>query len=160
MRTLFRCVRDLLAAGNKCTVAQIVSTSGSSPRSAGTRMIVPSSGRPFGTVGGGALEARAAEIARDVLHTGEVVLEIFVLDAEKAGDPGMICGGTAELLVYRLEAADPDALSLYREAATVLETRIRARLVTRIPRKGERDRIAQWLIREDGSVIGLSLIHI
>ncbi|NPU85156.1 MAG: XdhC family protein [Syntrophaceae bacterium] len=154
MRTPFRCIRDLLADGTGCAVAQIISTRGSAPRAAGTRMIVPIAGRPVGTVGGGILEARAAEIARGVLETGEAVLETFVLEAEKAGDAGMMCGGTVELLVYRLEAADPDTLSLYREAAAILESRGRARLVTRLPGGTAGGRIAQWLIRVDGSVLG------
>ncbi len=154
MRTPFRCIRDLLVAGTGCAVAQIVSTRGSAPRAAGTRMIVPSAGRPSGTVGGGVLEARVEEIARSVLETGEAVLETFVLEVEKAGDPGMMCGGTAEMMVYRLEAADPDALSLYREAATVLDGRGRARFITRLPGGTAGGRIAQWLIREDGSVLG------
>lgn len=152
MKTHFHSIRDFLEGGTDCAVAQIVSARGSAPRSPGTRMIVPAGGDSLGTIGGGPLEARVQEIAVGVLCAGEAVMESFVLTARDAADLGMLCGGSVEVLICRLEAGDPQARDLYREAAALLDGRGGARLVTRIP--GGPERVVQWLVRDDGSVVG------
>lgn len=56
-------------------------------------MILTDQGRLFGTVGGGAIEHRAVEDAKDVLRTRENRLEIYNL-----AKLGMKCGGEVTLL--------------------------------------------------------------
>lgn len=152
MKTPFHSICDLLEGGTDCVAAQILSTLGSVPRSAGSRMIFPAGDSSIGTIGGGTLEARVLEIATGVLCTGEAKVESFVLTTKNAADLGMLCGGSLEMLIFRIEARDEEARALYRGAAAILDGSGEARFITRIP--GENDRLAQWLARNDGTVLG------
>ena len=85
-------------------LATIVSKEGSSPRAAGTRMIVYEGGGITGTIGGGLAEARVTERAEAMLAAnkkGPVRPALMYVDMSgnqiKEGD--MICGGAIEVLL-------------------------------------------------------------
>ncbi|CUH33501.1 xanthine dehydrogenase accessory protein XdhC [Jannaschia seosinensis] len=72
---------------------------GSVPRGAGTAMLVWEDGFT-GTIGGGALEWRALEVARDVLRGGHTRVERVPLGPAL----GQCCGGAVTLVVERIAA--------------------------------------------------------
>lgn len=72
---------------------------GSAPRGAGTSMLVWKGGLA-GTIGGGALEWRALEVARAVLHDGRPRVERMPLGPAL----GQCCGGAVTLVLERLDA--------------------------------------------------------
>ncbi len=77
----------------------VLSTRGSTPREAGARMIVWADGRTLGSIGGGCVEARAAQIARDVALQGGWSRCHCDLTADAAAEEGMACGGVMDLLI-------------------------------------------------------------
>jgi xanthine dehydrogenase accessory factor len=95
---------ELLEGGETLVLVTIVSAGAGTPGKTGFKMVVTRSGTLYGTVGGGALEARAVEEARGVLEGGEGGLREYDLSAL-----GMKCGGRARLL-YELLEARPDFL--------------------------------------------------
>lgn len=88
---------SLKAQGVPFVVATVIGTRGSTPRKVGAKMVVARDGRTFGTVGGGAVESRVIERAREVLRTPEVVRFEWRLASEDAG--AMHCGGAMEFLL-------------------------------------------------------------
>ncbi len=70
----------------------VVRAEGSSPARSGFKMIVDSEGNLHGTVGGGALEYKAVETAKQCLQNKTNILEHYNL-----ADIGMECGGAAEI---------------------------------------------------------------
>ncbi|MEL6406098.1 MAG: XdhC family protein [Chloroflexota bacterium] len=76
----------------------VISTTGSMPRHAGSKMLVYSDGRIVGTVGGGAMEARVIAVAQETIQNGNATTEKYTLNSIDAGDPG-ICGGSATLFI-------------------------------------------------------------
>ncbi|MHB1845298.1 MAG: xanthine dehydrogenase accessory protein XdhC [Deltaproteobacteria bacterium] len=82
-----------------CTV---VESSGSVPQRAGARLVLAASGRMAGTIGGGAVEARALDAARELLVTGGERLVTLHLTR----DLGMCCGGSLTLFLQTLEPAE------------------------------------------------------
>ncbi|MEP7154344.1 MAG: xanthine dehydrogenase accessory protein XdhC [Betaproteobacteria bacterium] len=91
----------------------VASCKGSVPREAGTRMLVTTS-EVCGTIGGGHLEFKAIEIARDMLDSGgTLALQRFPLGASL----GQCCGGLVNLL---FEPVSPDA-AWVRQAMAFLE---------------------------------------
>ena len=80
-------------------LATIVSRHGSTPRTAGTRMLITGGGEIYGTVGGGLLEARVIEKASDVLKEGRPAALEFDLGKEDVSSMDMICGGRLEVLL-------------------------------------------------------------
>ena len=88
-------LRCLLASDGRAALVTLASVRGSTPRDAGTKMIVtPSATR--GTIGGGHLEFDAIRIAREALagSGGSAWLARFPLAARL----GQCCGGVATLL--------------------------------------------------------------
>lgn len=93
-------LRQLAAAVEEArpvVLATVVDTRRSTPRHAGTKMLVYRDGSSTGTIGGGLLESRVTEAAAASLRDGRPrMLEYSLVDPAR-GDPG-ICGG--EVKVY------------------------------------------------------------
>ncbi len=82
-------------------MATIVKAVGSTPRSAGARMIIYADGRAVGTIGGGCGEAEVRQAALDVLDTG--VPRLVHVDLRGFyGDDYEVCGGRLEVFVEPL----------------------------------------------------------
>lgn len=74
-----------------------VGGSGSVPRKTCAHMLVTADGRLCGTVGGGAVEGRAIDLAKMLLAEKRSCAETFVLTENDAQNLGMICGGKVTL---------------------------------------------------------------
>ena len=59
MKALFEELSNVLAKGEEAVLVTIIASSGSTPRGAGSRMLVKKDGTIKGTVGGGAVEYQA-----------------------------------------------------------------------------------------------------
>ncbi|EJL04762.1 MULTISPECIES: xanthine dehydrogenase accessory protein XdhC [Pseudomonas] len=86
---------DLQDRGEPCVLVTIIEELGSTPRNAGSKMVI-STRQIFDTIGGGHLEYKAMEIARQMLASGQQTthLERFSLGASL----GQCCGGVTVLL--------------------------------------------------------------
>ncbi|TQV70244.1 xanthine dehydrogenase accessory protein XdhC [Denitrobaculum tricleocarpae] len=109
-------LKRLAIAGEPVILVTVTSVKGSTPREAGTKMVVTAEDF-HGTIGGGHLEYRCLEIARDILQKkpdGRArQRESFPLGPAL----GQCCGGHAEVLFEAVLAEDveglaPDAHSL------------------------------------------------
>ena len=81
--------------GEPCVLVTIIEERGSTPRNAGSKMVV-SAERLYDTIGGGHLEYKSLQIAREMLASGtrEPRLERFALGASL----GQCCGGATVIL--------------------------------------------------------------
>lgn len=84
-----------LSAGENFVLVTIVGAQGSTPRAAGTKMLVLASGAE-GSIGGGRLEHRATALARQMLATGSPPFQIkrYSLGPEL----NQCCGGNVQLM--------------------------------------------------------------
>ena len=121
MKTLFAIMKQNLEAGEPLALATVVDADGSTPRGAGARMLVGRSGLLWGTVGGGAVEHRCLEYAKEVLESGISREEEFSLTPNDLHDLGMVCGGRAQILLQYIPAADGHTLSAVERAMPILE---------------------------------------
>lgn len=85
-------------------LATIVSKRGSSPRAAGTRMLIMEGGGIAGTIGGGQAEARVIERASEMIEASKnepqrPVMIYVDMTGQQVLDEGMICGGAVEVLL-------------------------------------------------------------
>jgi xanthine dehydrogenase accessory factor len=90
-------------AGEKVALATVIETWGSSPRPAGSRMAVTTSGKISGSVSGGCIEAAVAEAALDTLQTGRPKLLEFGVTDQMAWEVGLACGGRVNVFVEPIE---------------------------------------------------------
>jgi xanthine dehydrogenase accessory factor len=94
---------EAVRAGTPAAFVTITSVGGSAPRHPGARMFVAATGEAIGTIGGGALEHRLIEVARDVATSGTP--RKLVIDTVR--DLGMCCGGQVEAYVEPLAVRAP-----------------------------------------------------
>ncbi len=108
----------LLDEGRPFVLATIVSRHGSTPRTAGTRMIVTADGRIRGTIGGGLVEAKVIEAAGGVLRSKRPRVMPFDLTRSEVAAMDMICGGRLEVLLECVAPGSPaeGALRGWRDA--------------------------------------------
>jgi len=99
-----------LAEGTPVVSATIVTHEGSTPRSAGSKMIVRPGGEMRGTVGGGLVEARVLEAAARVLADGVPGIMDFDLTGELAAGADMVCGGKLRVFLERIEPGEQAGL--------------------------------------------------
>ncbi|HMN60189.1 MAG TPA: XdhC family protein [Anaerolinea sp.] len=85
--------------GDMFCMAVMIHSSGSTPRSAGSRMLVLRDGAIRGTVGGGKMEAQVIAAAGDVMKSGQARILDFEFSGADAASLDMICGGSARILL-------------------------------------------------------------
>lgn len=89
----------LLSQNQEIVTAVIISQQGSAPRMAGARMLIARDGRIFGTIGGGLLEARTMEAAREIYQDRTCRILSFDLTNKDAAVMEMMCGGRVKVLL-------------------------------------------------------------
>jgi xanthine dehydrogenase accessory factor len=99
-------LQHLLAHGDAAVLVTVARVEGSAPREAGTKMIVTREAARH-TIGGGHLEWKAIETARQVLRDGMRTPHARRLERFALGPSlGQCCGGAVVLAFERLDVAD------------------------------------------------------
>jgi xanthine dehydrogenase accessory factor len=96
--------KDVLEAlaksqNEKMSLVTVISTKGSTPRKAGSKMIVYDSGKVIGTIGGGCAEAKIIKDAALMAGSKNLKIETIDMTGEIAEEEGMVCGGKMTVLI-------------------------------------------------------------
>ena len=155
MKKLYKKLVQLLSAGESVVLATIFHSAGSAPRSAGAKMIICADGSIIGTVGGGRVEAETIELAKKVQAKRQSVIQPFDLTGSDAAGLGMICGGTGEILLDYLDAANDDNRLIYEAILTTMDKAQKAWLMTEVTAQTVAGQTRQQcLVKKDGTIIG------
>ncbi|MDA0840417.1 MAG: XdhC family protein [Planctomycetota bacterium] len=114
MRDLYNQIIELSQAGLKCALCTLVSTRGSTPQTAGAKLLVFPDGKTAGTIGGGCVEAEVRRRALQALDSGVPQLMDFVLDHDFGWDDGLICGGRMDVFVDVLDGLNAEVFLALR----------------------------------------------
>lgn len=117
MIEIFTKLRQQLQSGGSAVLCSIIASSGSAPRGEGAKMAVFPDGSTIGTIGGGAVEYRSAQMALEALKSGSSRTHAFRLSSNEVEDIGMICGGN--VTVY-FQCLRPEHLPLVEEICRLL----------------------------------------
>ncbi len=98
MESIYQALAELEKRGGAGVVCTIMNTHGSTPRHAGSKMLVYPDGQFIGTVGGGEVENRVLQEAKAALEDGKNRVLHYNMSNPQAGDPG-ICGGQLDIFV-------------------------------------------------------------
>ena len=136
MRRVWPEVASLLEAHGACALVTVVNVRGSAPREAGVRMVIGPGDTGFsGTIGGGELEWRVLQAARQALAaaTQSAALDRYSLGPELA----QCCGGSVEVLSEVLVTEQLDVVQALaareRAGPFTVRARIGRRAVDRTP---------------------------
>lgn len=118
---LYQALYDTQRAGQDAALATIIESRGSAPRGPGAKMLVPASGLPTGTIGGGSAEHAAQLAAGQVLRQRHSAFHTFKLHNNEAADLGMICGGEIDVYIQYFSAAQAKTAALLLAALQLQE---------------------------------------
>lgn len=121
MKQLFQKVLETIEKGEDAAVITIIASSGSTPRGAGSRILVRADGSTEGTIGGGAVEHRAVEMAREAIENKISYAHGFVLGREETADLGMICGGNVAVYFQYIDHENHGFKALCRKIVQAFE---------------------------------------
>ena len=122
MKGLFQTLRQCMLDGGDAVLVTVIASSGSTPRGAGARMLVGKNGRLYGTIGGGAIEYKAGQIAEEVLKEKRSFTKGYKLVPKLVEDLGMICGGDVVVYYQYISANDREYQSLVERTQNLLKT--------------------------------------
>jgi xanthine dehydrogenase accessory factor len=93
------------AAGEDVALATVIATRRSAPRPLGSKLAVTGSGRLYGSVSGGCVEADVAEHAKAVLAGERPRIVSYGIEDEDAWTVGLPCGGEIDVFLERFAGA-------------------------------------------------------
>jgi xanthine dehydrogenase accessory factor len=95
------------AEGEEVALATVVATRRSAPRPLGSKLAVTRSGRLYGSVSGGCVEADVAERCQTLFDGERPRLVSYGIADEEAWTVGLPCGGEIDVFIEKFEAAPP-----------------------------------------------------
>ena len=112
MKKLFEIMAESLTKDEDVVLVTVIAGSGSTPRGAGARMLVKKNGYTYGTIGGGAVEYKAQQLAAEVLNEKKSFTKGFNLVPNQVADLGMICGGNVVVYFQYIKGKNKDMINL------------------------------------------------
>ncbi|GAA3531555.1 hypothetical protein AFL01nite_17300 [Aeromicrobium flavum] len=119
MLELATTLRTWAAEGRRVAVATLVAVDGSAPRAVGAALAVDDTGRVAGSISGGCVEADLVAECERVLAGGPACMCRYGV-----GDwlePGLMCGGTIDVLISDVAVLDEPAWHQVERAAAGLD---------------------------------------
>lgn len=94
--SIWREIAELEGNHKGAVLCTIIRSQGSTPRHAGSKMLVYSDGSISGSIGGGELESRIISVALESIQSGYSQILEYNMSEPERGDPG-VCGGRVEI---------------------------------------------------------------
>jgi xanthine dehydrogenase accessory factor len=101
--------------GEVFALSTVVKTWNSSPRPAGSSMMVAQSGEVSGSLSGGCVEGAVYEVAQSTLASNECAYNVYGVSDEDAYSVGLTCGGTIEVFTESVSADSDWVTAMLRE---------------------------------------------
>jgi xanthine dehydrogenase accessory factor len=145
---------SLLENGQTAAMGTILTNVGSTPRTAGTKMLIRSDGSLVGTIGGGLVEAEAQKAGLEMIGTTGRKIMDFDLTGADVDRMDLICGGKLTIL---MECLQPSAANreFFSRLLSALKDRSKSYIVTVLgPTDEDTGPVERHLIRADGTGSG------
>jgi xanthine dehydrogenase accessory factor len=153
MIELVRAINAALAQGRPVVAATIVTSEGSTPRTAGSKMLVFKDDAIAGTVGGGLAEGQVIAAGGEVLASGISRLMDFDMTGQADKGADLICGGRMRVFLERL---NPDAATktLFAALEDVLAKGGRGLVLTPLDTQGAQGASGSCLLLPEDALVG------
>ncbi|UCC98479.1 MAG: XdhC family protein [Phycisphaerales bacterium] len=138
---IHRRVLEFIDHGRLFTLALVLSAEGSTPRKAAVRAVIDETGKIYGTLGGGLVEAEAQHRAVEVCQTGRPAVFEMRFQGGGRADDEPICGGSMRILLDPKAAKDRECFARVVEAA---QQRCRGIILTTVRTAGHTEAGCQW----------------
>ncbi|GHU86952.1 hypothetical protein FACS189476_01410 [Spirochaetia bacterium] len=141
MKDMLTAMKKALLEKEALALAVITASSGSTPRGVGAKMLIASSGRIWGTIGGALPEHLAIEEGKKLIAEKKSAVRDYILHPNEAADIGAKCGGELSVFLKYIDPNDSKILSFVDSGLACIDA-------------GE----SSWLIMEigDGGALGIA----
>lgn len=112
MEQIIDLIIKYMKKGEDLVLVTVIVTTGSIPRGAGAKMVVNKDQILAGTIGGGAVEYKAQQLAREALIKEQSFVRTFSLGDSNEKELGMICGGDVSIYFQFLNSENKYFLEL------------------------------------------------
>lgn len=132
MKKIFSELYDELNNGRDAVLVELTSSSGSTPRGAGAKMLIfsdESDKKSIGTIGGGKVEFLCIKAAKNSFSKKNSFIKGYDLSQNDVEDVGMICGGNVEASFKYFSSDD---ISFVKHVLDLINDNASAWLITRI----------------------------
>lgn len=154
MNDIAQVVYEHLAKGEPVVLVKIIHQRGSTPRGAGTQMVVTRDGSHVGTIGGGLMEGTMIAKSLELIDEGSACIVAFDLTQDDVAAMDMICGGDVEVLLDPIAPTQDNVALADRWCQMQRETQSGG-FVTVMQRIGDRiEQIDHGVMAMDGTVYG------
>ena len=121
--------KELIDNNESFAIALVLNANGSTPRKKGARAIITQSGKIYGTIGGGAVESQAQDLAIESCKNNKPVIFDFELQGlDRKGDTP-ICGGKMKILIDPISAQHKN---VFDKIAQAIKQREKSIILTKI----------------------------
>lgn len=149
MVNVFEHMEASLLSQEAVIFSSVVVSSGATPRAEGAHMVVNAGGLLAGTIGGGAVEYRAIEKAKQLLAEKASDFHHYVLNKKDIEELGMICGGNVTVRFLYLPADNRQVLEAVSNALRALTEKRHVSLIS-----GLRGEELIFAVYADGELTG------
>ena len=154
MTLIAETIYQTLTSGENVILATIFSHHGSTPRTAGAKMVIFENHHIEGTIGGGLLEAQVLKAAQKVFKNQGSQILSFDLNAPATVDSmDMICGGDVEVLLEFIQANQLNTDFFSQFAHSIKHGTIQF-MITTLPQRDNPAEIQRCIMNVDGSICG------
>lgn len=153
MRRIAECIANAQAEGLSLVLVTVVRRLGSTPRTAGSQMLVSSEGLVCGTIGGGIMEKMAIDAARSLMGLRMCRTERMTLVQGAKRGLDMPCGGDVDLLYVPVNCDDVCWRQVSASLLNCLDRRIPAFLALLCREDAEEFEGGVALLDKDGQLI-------
>lgn len=154
MKQIAEAAIQMLKSGLAFAQAIVLESSGSTPREAGSSMLIRPDKSIVGTVGGGVLEANTVNAALKVMTEKKAAVTLYVLENEGAAAIGAVCGGRARVLIDYISADDPGNLVFFEQLLSASASNQRSHIAALISDTETLLQRNTCLILPDGMIVG------
>ena len=155
MKEIYLKITEQLKKGRLSVLATIIQQAGPSPRGLGTKFLILDDGSFAGTIGGGLLEARTLEGAKEVFDTRLPLRLQFSLKGLDVAETEMLCGGEVQVFLEPLVPDRPGLFSLYGELLSIVKRGGAGLVVTRLdPESWQHSKVPKMLLEKEGQRFG------
>jgi len=147
MRNIYIQLADNSPDLSVVALATVTSVTGSAPGKPGSSVIFGNSGLIAGTIGGGSMEGKVREIARDAMMSKRSGIYRFDFDNHSDNWDDPICGGKATVLV---DGSPLDHINVFEQIRDSIGKRIPGILVTTAEGEEKNLTIRRFWLEKDG----------
>ncbi len=158
MENLNTIILSLIENKKIFAIATIVSHSGSTPRTSGTKMVILPDGTIEGTIGGGLIEAKVIEESVKLISLKLNSFKSYHLNSTLKDSIDMVCGGSLSVLIETI-TQENSVTDLFVGMIRESEQGQKCLKITELPKSEEKpDRIKRCLVKSSREVMGENII--